>query len=289
EKASPPKRSDLRDFTPLTERASGKHSERMLTLAGIGGEKDLSGTHVLELGSGSLDAFHFRAESVAQRNGHYSALDIDRTTIAQTQSELQRRVSAGETDLRNIDVIAGNAYELQGNFLGNQDVVIINRISGGATPQECLNMYAQLQQLQATQPNPSLERALAFLGQFNKRFPDDADMTKMIEGPNGKALALLTAFLALKNGGRLVFAHNDKNMMQLNTQRIEDILEDIGFTNIQREDRSVRQAITNVTELPHVLMTKLAGGDIEYSDYAVTKVVADKPIGTSGASQAKQG
>lgn len=218
-----------RGYVPWYERAFGVHSRKLIEL----GELNRPNLHVVELGAGP-NTFLRRAMRVAARGGHFTAVDLDRDIVGVAQQNLERYTENGRIkNPKNIDIQQGDSnrpLEEIGVARETADVVIINSVAANASPAGCKDFLHYLYKIQTKEAgNQHIAKATQFLDWFIQSIPDGVPSDFPLEGVQGNVLILVNAFLTLKEGGTLVYSHNDQSMTHAATQQIRTMCDKLGF------------------------------------------------------------
>lgn len=225
---------DIKAYVPWHERVFRLHSRKIARLV----ELYRPNLNVVELGAGPGE-FLNRAKTVARGGGRFTAIDHDPTIVGIARENLKKKEDNGRIVPGSVDIRQGNSNaplrEMQLEN-GTSDVVIINSVAANATPGECRAFLEDLiQQQKNRKDDESLGKAIEFLKNFNASIPEGLPSHYPLEGVKGNVLMLVNAFLALKKGGKLVYAHNDQSMIHAATQQVQVMCRGIGF-----DDNNIR-------------------------------------------------
>lgn len=227
--------SKLSNYKPLHERVFGLHSQFINKRA----ELQRPNLNVVEFGAGRPSSYLNRAMQVVARGGKFTAIDLDPQFVTEAQQEFRQYTRGGNTLMRNVVVVEGNCNAtLTETIPGEEaDVVIINSVAANATPKEVRSMLEVMQREYEKSKKDSVRKVISFLENFSVRgIPSGIPEDYSLPGVKGNVLALANAFQVLKDGGRLVYAHNDQGMMHLSTKEVSDICDQIGFSQIKTYD-----------------------------------------------------
>jgi SAM-dependent methyltransferase len=221
---------NTRNYQPWHERLLKLHSSKIEKLVGV----NRPNLDVVEFGSGKFSSFSRRALKIAENHGRFTGIDLDPGFIKDAQKRILAYKKTGIPGAENIIVKQGNTNEPLAKYgitANTADVVVINSVAANASPAECDAIIVDLHNQIVEDPdNISARQALSFLESFRTRsipstFPDNLPM----KGVNGNILLLVNAYLALKPGGRLVYAQNDQGLFHSATQEVRNLCERIGF------------------------------------------------------------
>lgn len=210
--------TDVRNYQPWHERIFKLHTRNLIKLGGLTRPNLL----VIELGAGKYESFAQRALAVTAHGGSFTALDLDPEFVTDARRQIEIQQEKGIIHATNIHPEIANCNIASNETDFRYDVAIINSVAANATKGEVLEMRNKLQSADA-EKNFSLIQYLDSLPLTNKGNDEP------LPGVKGNILALINAYICLKPGGKLLYAHNDQGIMHQSTQEIRDICEKIGF------------------------------------------------------------
>ncbi|SRR5258706_8045034 len=239
-----------RNYVSWYEKLFHLHSLKIRQL----GDLQRPGLTVINMGAGPSASYLDQAVHIVGNGGRYVALDLESLFILQGEERLKTYPGEVKDNIlikqANVNLPLANDDTL---VESSSDVVIMSSLNANPFLGELKAMYQKLMD----DNSQSSAKIASYLKPFIENTPLDAEDSALISGSNAaNILPIINAFLLLKPGGRLVYSWNDQNMMIMNTLRIKQICEALGFEKVVIQDPITNMFTGSQTRLTYVVAEK---------------------------------